>query len=329
MRCLVTGGAGFIGSWVADELQMHDHGVVVIDNLSGGYIENIPDNVCFMAKDLLNYDAVEFVFDTMHFDYVYHFACYAAEGLSHFIRRYNYQNNLLASINLINLSVKYGVKCFVFASSMSVYGKGEFEPPFYETYMPMPEDPYAIAKYAVERDLWVAQEMFGMDYVIIRPHNVYGERQNTADGYRNVVGIFMNRLLKGEPMRIYGDGNQVRAFSYIRDIAPIIAKAPQDLPRNEVYNLGGDKPITINRLSELVSKATGIPCKTKHTSPRFEVKTAFCDHSKIKSIVGDYEQTSYEEALENMADWIKEIGPRNRDFNPEIEVTRKLPEFWR
>lgn len=223
MKTIVTGGAGFIGSHVAKNLLSMGHNVTVLDDLSGGYMENIPQGVRFVKGSVTDNDLVQKLFAEEHFDYVYHLAAYAAEGLSHFIRRFNYTNNLIGSINLINESIKNEVKCFVFTSSMSVYGSNPT--PFVENMNLEPEDPYAVSKYAVERDILAAHEMFGMNYVIFRPHNVYGENQNIGDRFRNVIGIFMREIMENKPLTIFGDGNQKRAFSYIDDVAPYIAKS--------------------------------------------------------------------------------------------------------
>src|ERR1035437_4018874 len=191
--CLVTGGAGFIGAHVAKHLLAAGHRVVVLDDLSGGFTENVPSKALFVQGSILDHALVDGLFVEHKFDYVYHLAAYAAEGLSHFIKRFNYNNNLIGSVNLINASVNHSVKCFVFTSSIAVYGAGQS--PMSEDMIPIPEDPYGIAKLAVEQELRVSHEMFGLDYVVFRPHNVYGERQNIGDRYRNVVGIFMNQLL--------------------------------------------------------------------------------------------------------------------------------------
>src|SRR5437868_6779742 len=205
---LVTGGAGFIGAHVAEHLLKTGHHVVVLDDLSGGYVDNVPSGATFVEGSIMDHELIDRLFRTYSFDKVYHLAAYAAEGLSHFIKRFNYNNNLIGSVNLINASINYGVKCFVFTSSIAVYGAGQS--PMTEDMIPVPEDSYGIAKLAVEQELRVTHEMFGLDYVIFRPHNVYGERQNIGDRYRNVVGIFMNQILKGEPMTIFGDGTQQR-----------------------------------------------------------------------------------------------------------------------
>src|ERR1051326_1731010 len=218
---LVTGGAGFIGSHVADELLNRGHKVVVLDDLSGGFEDNVPRGAIFVNGSITNAELIERLFERYEFTYIYHLAAYAAEGLSHFIKRFNYTNNLIGSVNLINAAVNHNVRCFVFTSSIAVYGAGQT--PMTEDMVPMPEDSYGIAKLAVERELKVTHEMFGLDYIIFRPHNVYGQRQNIGDRYRSVVGIFMNQLMKGEPMTIFGDGEQQRAFTHISDVAPVIA----------------------------------------------------------------------------------------------------------
>jgi len=238
MRSLVTGGAGFIGSHTAKHLLSMGHEVIILDDLSGGYIENLPNGVRFIKGSITDNELVQYLFATEKFDYVYHEVAYAAEGLSHFIRRFNYENNLIGSINLINEAVKNEIKCFVFTSSMSVYGSNPT--PFTENMPLMPEDSYAISKYAVERDILAAHAMFGINYIIFRPHNVYGENQNTGDRFRNVIGIFMRQITENMPMTIFGDGTQTRAFSYIDDVAPYIANSitnPKAL--NQIINIGG------------------------------------------------------------------------------------------
>src|SRR5580700_9736327 len=220
---LVTGAAGFIGSHVAAHLLKQGHAVVGLDDLSGGFEDHVPQGTHFVRGSITDEALINRLFAEHHFEHVFHLAAYAAEGLSHFIKRFNYTNNLLGSVNLINASVNAGtVKCFVFTSSIAVYGRNQL--PMSEEAVPQPEDPYGIAKYAVELDLKEAHEMFGLNHVIFRPHNVYGENQNLGDRYRNVIGIFMNQIMQGQPMTIFGDGLQTRAFTHIDDVAPLIAR---------------------------------------------------------------------------------------------------------
>src|SRR5882724_3254496 len=268
---LVTGAAGFIGSHVVDHCLRLGQRVVALDDLSGGFADNVPRGATFVKGSILDHELLNTLFAEHGFDYVYHLAAYAAEGLSHFIRRFNYNNNLIGSMNLIDAAVNNNVKRFVFTSSIAVYGAGQS--PMTEDMVPMPEDSYGIAKLAVERELKVTQEMFGLDYVIFRPHNVYGEKQNIGDRYRNVVGIFMNQILKDEPMTIFGDGEQQRAFTHIDDVAPIIANAvnvPGEV--NETFNVGADVPFTVNELARTVARAMQADLRVEHLPPRNEVK---------------------------------------------------------
>jgi UDP-glucose 4-epimerase len=324
---LVTGGAGFIGSHVADELLSHGHKVVVLDDLSGGFEDNVPSGAVFVKGSILDVELVDRLFERYNFANVYHLAAYAAEGLSHFIKRFNYNNNLIGSVNLINASVNHGVRCFVFTSSIAVYGAGQS--PMTEEMMPTPEDSYGIAKLAVERELKVTHEMFGLDYVIFRPHNVYGERQNIGDRYRNVVGIFMNQLMKSEPMTIFGDGEQQRAFTHIRDVAPIIASCV-DVPgaRNQVFNVGADVPHTVNDLARIVADAMGRDCRTVHLDPRNEVKVAFSDHSLADGVFGARDKMSLEEGIGQMAAWVRDHGSRESNIFEDIEIPKNLPPSW-
>lgn len=324
---LVTGGAGFIGSHVSRELLKRDHQVIILDDLSGGFEENLPDGAEFVEGSVTDHQLIEDLFEKYEFDYVYHFAAYAAEGLSHFIKRFNYTNNLIGSVNLINESVKHDVECFVFTSSIAVYG--ELEPPMTEDMVLEPEDSYGIAKFAVEQELKITKEMFGLDYIIFRPHNVYGEYQNIGDKYRNVVGIFMNQLMQSKPLTVFGDGEQTRAFSYIGDIALIMAQSVDvEEAYNQIFNIGADQEFTVNELAEVVMKAMDMESEIRHLEARNEVKHAFADHSKASRILGDNSHTDLEEGLQKMADWAKQTGVKKSKKFENIEISQKLPKVW-
>lgn len=327
-RVLVTGAAGFIGSHVAEHCMALGMHVVAVDDLSGGFLENVPSGVEWIQGDLTDASFVSSLWNQGRFDYVYHLAAYAAEGLSHFIRRYNYSVNLLASMNLINQSINYEVECFVFASSIAVYGKNQL--PMSEDLQPRPEDPYGISKYAVELDLQAAHEMFGLNSVIFRPHNVYGERQNIADKYRNVIGIFMNQTLQGKPMTIFGDGMQTRAFTHIDDVAPVIARSPQ-VPAaiNRTFNIGADTPYTIKELAEEVACAFSVPCEIVHEAARNEVVHAFADHSNVSSVFSPPPPRTLSEGIRRMAEWVRRRGPAKPVEFENIEVAKNLPPSWR
>ena len=327
-QILVTGAAGFIGSHVCQHLLKQGHRVVGLDDLSGGFRDHLPAGVQFVEGSITDVALVEKLFAEHKFEYVFHLAAYAAEGLSHFIKRFNYTNNLLGSVNLINASVNHDVKCFVFTSSIAVYGRNQL--PMREEAVPQPEDPYGIAKYAVELDLKEAHEMFGLNHVIFRPHNVYGENQNLGDRYRNVIGIFMNQIMQGQPMTIFGDGKQTRAFSFIDDVAPVIAASiarPQAY--NEIFNVGADKAYSVAELAEVVAKAMGVAPNINHLEARNEVVDAYSTHAKVQKHFGDLiKNVSLEEGVKRMAVWAKKTGSRQGQPFEGIEVRKKLPPSW-
>ena len=329
MKSLVTGGAGFIGAHVTNELIKMGHSVIVLDDLSGGFEDNINPRAIFVKGSITDYELLKKLFEEHKFDYVYHLAAYAAEGLSHFIRKFNYENNLLGSIHLINESVKYKIKCFVFTSSIAVCGAGQL--PMKEETVPQPEDPYGVSKYAVELDLKAAHEMFGLNYIVFRPHNVYGEYQNIGDRYRNVIGIFMNQLMQNKPLSVFGDGNQTRAFSYITDVAPYIASSV-NIPEtfNQVFNIGADKEYSVNELATTVMEAMGIKGNIQHLPARNEVVHAYSDHSKAKKYfkINNDKFTPLNEGVAKMASWAKKVGARSSNTFSNIEITEKLPLSW-
>jgi UDP-glucose 4-epimerase len=328
-RALVTGAAGFIGSHVVDHCLELGMEVVATDDLSGGFRENVPAGARWVQGDLRDGGFVRSLWDDDSYDLVYHLGAYAAEGLSHFIRSYNYRTNLEASMHLINQSVLGEVRRFVFTSSIAVYGAAQL--PMREDTAPVPEDPYGIAKYAVELDLAAAHRMFGLEYTIFRPHNVYGERQNIADRYRNVIGIFMNAVMQGRPMPIYGDGSQTRAFSHISDVAPTIARSPLVAEAvNATFNVGADQPHSVRDLAHVIAAAFGVEPEVLHLPAREEVTHAFSDHTRVREVFGDGEPVSLEEGIGRMAAWARARGPRAPvEFSEPVEVERNLPPSWR
>jgi len=229
--------------------------------------------------------------------------------------------------NLINAAVNHEVRRFVFTSSIAVYGAGQS--PMTEDMTPKPEDSYGIAKLAVEQELKVSHEMFGLDYTIFRPHNVYGERQNVGDRYRNVVGIFMNQILQGEPLTIFGDGEQERAFTHVDDVAPAIAESVEmAAARNEIFNIGADVPFTVNELARIVAGAMGREATIRHLDARNEVKVAFSDHSKADRVFGGAAKTSLEAGVGAMAAWVTSHGARTSGVFEDIEIEKNLPASW-
>lgn len=326
MSVLVTGGCGFIGSWICKNLCNKKIDFVILDNMSGGFYHNIKEDFKLIVGDIRDAELIDSLFKKYKFTHVYHAAAYAAEGLSHWIRRYNYEVNVLGSINLINAAIKYKVERFVYFSSMAVYGTQQV--PYTEDMKPKPEDPYGIAKYAVEQDLFAALKMFGLKFTIFRPHNIYGPFQNIWDTYRNVVGIFMRQYLEGKPLTIFGSGEQIRAFSYIDDIIePLVSCVNYDTPVGHVYNIGGDEPISIYTLADLVG---GVGCKRLHHRPRYEVRQAYCNHAKIRSHFGWFSSTAMDVGVNYMRMWAKQYLHKIKHVSEfyTLEQTENLPEKW-
>jgi len=329
-RILVTGIAGLLGSHVASFLIKKGHNIIGIDNLSGGYLENIPPRAKFYKIDLLDSEAVDRIIHDHSVDIVYHFAAYAAVGLSPFIRRFNYQNNVIASVNLINSSIKNNIEKFVFASSMDVYGAQE--PPFTEELNPHPLDPYGIAKYAIEMDLENAYRQFGLNYTIIRPHNIIGPHQNIWDRYRNVAGIWIRKAMAVEPLTIYGDGEQRRAFSdvkyYVEPFESLIWSKCTD---QETINLGADQDVSINELAEIVQDVAhykmGIRPPLVYLEPRDEVKNMWCNHDKAKNILNFKDETDLFELISKTWDWAVQIKAKPVKYM-KYEINKGLYSYW-
>ena len=329
MKIFVTGCAGLLGANYTRHLLANGHEVIGIDDLSGGYKAFLPngEKFTFTKFDLERRKKVVELFEEHKPDVLYHFAAYAAEGLSPFIRNYNYRNNLICSANLINECVKHDTK-FIFTSSMAVYG--EQEPPFTEDKRPQPIDPYGIAKYAVECDLKLAHEQFGLRYNIVRPHNVLGIYQNIWDKYRNVIGIFIRKTLNGEPILVYGDGEQTRAFSDIKYYMEPFDKLLTDFD-GETFNIGADKHFTLNSVAETVQsigKKYGYEVPIEHGEPRHEVKHAYCDHTKAKTMLDFQDRTRLDELVESMFVWAMK-QPNRKVKHMDYEITKDIYEYWK
>ena len=329
MKIFVTGCAGLLGANYTRHLLANGHHVVGIDDLSGGYKAFVAkgENFEFRKFNLERRKKVVELFEEHNPDVLIHFAAYAAEGLSPFIRNYNYRNNLICSANLINECINHKTK-MIFTSSMAVYG-GQ-QTPFTEDKQPQPIDPYGVAKYAVECDLKMAETQFGLRYNIVRPHNVLGKYQNIWDRYRNVIGIFIRKTLNGEPILVYGDGEQTRAFSDIQYyMEPFdILLTEHD---GEIFNIGADKFFSLNQVAETVQsigKKYGYEVPIEHGPPRHEVKHAYCDHTKAKNLLKFQDNTRLEELIEDVFVWAMK-QPKRKVKDMEYEVTDGIYEYWR
>jgi len=327
MKVLITGVAGLLGSRLADYLVSQGIDVIGIDNLSGGYIENVNPKVKFYNMDLQDAELRD-IFQEHKPTFVYHFAAYAAEGLSPFIRTYNYKNNIVSTANIINECIRHDVSRLIFTSTMAVYGHG-YGGIFDEDQIPKPIDPYGVAKYGCEMDIQIAGEQHGLDWCIIRPHNVYGIKQNIWDKYRNVLGIWMYQYLNGEPITIFGDGSQTRAFSFIDDsIQPLWRAAVYPEASKQIINLGGIEEITIKDASNVLLEVVG-GGEVIHLEKRHEVHTAVPTYQKSIDILGFEYKTKLKDGLGIMWEWAKEQPMRDRFVWPEYELDNGIYNFWK
>lgn len=323
---LITGIAGLLGSRFARYLLEHVEGVRVIgiDSLEGGYMDNVPDRVFFKRADVRD-DLLDKAFEVYKPEYVYHFAAYAAECLSPFIRCFNYSNNLEGTANVVNCCIRHNVKRLVFTSSMAVYGRGI--PPFRESDRCEPIDPYGVAKHACERDIEIANEQHGLDYCIIRPHNVYGEGQNIWDRYRNVLGIWMLASLNKQPINVYGDGEQTRAFSYIGNcVAPLWRAAIEEDASKQIINLGGEVPMTLNQAAACISAVTE-NADVRHLEARHEVKHAYATTAKSKALIGYREGVTLTDGITRMWQWAQ-AQPKRERKRMLLELDKNLYGYW-
>ncbi len=336
-KILITGSAGFIGSHLFDRLASLGYEVYGLDDLSGGFMHNVSRPDRFVKLDLRDRAAVALYIEQLKPEAIFHLAADATEGRSQFTPFSAIDRNLVATNNLLIPAIKSGaLKKFVLVSSMSVYGKQQT--PFNEDMIPQPEDIYGIAKASMERAVWVMSEVYGFDYTIIRPHNVYGPRQNLSDPYRNVIGIFINRLMQGKNFYVYGDGSQKRAFSYIDDIIDGMVKAFHS-PKcsRQVLNLGADEAYTLNELASAVLEGYfGNAIYADQFKPTYlpdrpqEVRYAFCSHDKARELIGYEAHVDLREGLRRMIEWAKSMGPQEFTYLQELDlVNDSVPETWK
>ena len=283
-KILVTGVAGFLGSHLAEQLANLGHEVIGIDNMIGGYKDNIPKNIKFYNIDCCDFEKVKIIMSKI--DIVYHCAATAHEGLSVFSPYTITKNNYLASVSIFSAAINHKVKRIIYCSSMARYG--EQLTPFLESMKALPVDPYAISKVAAEDVLINLCELNNTEWVIAVPHNIIGPRQKYDDPFRNVVSIMINRMLQGKAPVIYGDGEQKRCFSYIDDcLSCLIPMLDQKDLNKQIINIGPDEEFTtINKVAEICSNITGVnlPPIYKPGRPR-EVKHATCSADKARKLL--------------------------------------------
>ena len=326
---LITGVAGLLGSRLADYIiETHpEYQVIGVDDLSGGYLENVNPKVEFFNFNIIG-DSISLIFKKYKPTYVFHLAAYAAEGLSPFIRTFNYDNNLKATAYIVNECIKHDVKRLVFTSTLAVYGHGEGGY-FNETQTPKPIDPYGVAKYACEMDIQIAGEQHGLDWCIIRPHNVYGIKQNIWDKYRNVLGIWMFQHMNNEPMTIFGDGEQTRAFSYIDDsLIPLWNAAILPEASKQIINVGGVEEHSINEAAAILQEIIG-SVNILHLEGRHEVKHSIPTWQKSVDILKFEHKTNLKNGLIEMWNWAQSQPARKRFEWPSYELEKGIYSFWK
>jgi UDP-glucose 4-epimerase len=324
---LVTGGAGFMGSWLADELIKRGQDVIAVDNLSGGFPRNVNPKCKFFNFDIRDTKKVNEVMKGV--DIIFHLAAYAAEGQSFFSPIQINDINITPMNNLLVAAVNNDVEKFIFTSSMAVYGNQK--PPFSENMPRKPEDPYAAGKVYCEEMLEIFSKSYDFNYVIVRPHNVYGPRQNISDPFRNVLGIWINRVMRNKPPIIYGDGEQTRAFSYIEDVISAIANAAfVDKANGHIINVGSPEVVTIKKACEIVLEAMGSSLKSVYEDARpGEVKHAFCTTDKSEKLLDYKNNHSLKDGVKKMVEWAKKIGPQEPSYKIPLEIVKKAPRVWR
>lgn len=333
MKILVCGGAGFIGSHLVDYLIEKRHNVAVIDDFSGSHPRNVNPNAKLFHFDL-THKGNEFVFNEFKPAILFYLVANAREGASFFQPADVTSRNVCAYVNTLESAIKHGIKKIILFSSMARFG--EQTPPFTEDLQPRPQDIYAINKVAMEEITKQLSEVFGFEWTILVPRNVFGERQGLTrygmDKYRNVVTIFCNRILRHEPIYIYGDGNQKRSFSYIKDSLPCYIKCMEPETNKEIINIGGMHPITINELADLICDTMGVDAETYpriHLSSRYgEVKYAYASYDKSVKLLEYREEYGYKEGIKRTVKWMKDMGPQSWVDEKLSLQSDKMPEIW-
>lgn len=323
--------AGFLGSHLADKFLAEGYRVIGIDNLLGGYYDNIPEGVEFHELDLVsNLHEVEQV--TQGADLFVHAACTAYEGLSVFSPSLVVANTAQATTNCLVAATNAKVKKFVYLSSMARYGdhNGKL---FTEDMETKPQDPYGIAKVASENLVKNICDTQGIEWVILVPHNIIGARQKYDDPYRNVASIMANRMLRGLQPVIYGDGTQERCFSFVQDVVdPLFTACNSPKAVGQVINVGPDEePITINDLAIDLAEIIGFELDPLYMTGRpQEVKIALCSSDKARKLLGYQTGTTLTAGLTELVQYIATRGPKDFEYHLPIEIeNERTPATWK
>jgi len=304
MKILVTGGAGFIGSNIADALVAAGHEVEVVDNLSNGKRENLNPQAVFHQLDITSPELSQ-IFERGHFDVVCHHAAQASVSVSVKEPAMDARVNILGAINLLENCVKFGVKKFLFASSGgTVYGATE-RLPAVETLPFDASSPYGVSKVATELYLRVYSSVHGLKYTALRYANVYGPRQD-PHGEAGVVAIFSMRMLAGGRPVIFGDGENMRDYVFVGDVVDANLRA-LNAGDNDCFNIGTGVRVSTNRLFSLMKELTGFKGKDEHGPARAgDLRDSCLDASKAKKVLGWSPKVPFEEGLRTTVNWFKE-----------------------
>ncbi len=320
---LVTGGAGFIGSHLAQELEKRGNNVRILDNFVGGKqnLNYFDDKIEVMEGDCCNRDDCKKAVKGI--DQVFHLAAHAAEGQSVFIPEFNAQTNIMGSIVMLTEAINAGIEEFAFTSSIAAYGKPE-SVPIKEIAKLNPEDPYAVTKKTFEDYLRVYYEIGQIKPYIVRFFNVYGPRQRMDDPYRGVVPIFINKCLKGERPLIFDDGLQKRAFTYITDVVePICDLVGKEKLVNNPINIGTEEVYTVKELAEMTIEKMKADVEIEFINKRTsDVKVTYCDTSKAKELLGYKAKVSLSEGMDKTIEWAKEVGAQDFKYFDYTEIPK-------
>ncbi len=309
MKVLVTGGAGFIGSHVADGLLAAEHDVVVVDNLHTGHRHNLPEGVKFYEADIRNADALAEIFEKESIDAISHQAAMANVRESMQKPATYAEVNVIGTLNLLELAHKHSVKKIVMASTGgAVYGEGYSEAgdrlPFTEKSWPQPKDNYGANKLSCEYHLNLYHQNYGLGYVALRYPNVYGPRQDSK-GEAGVIAIFAGAMLADQPTKITGDGKQIRDFAFVGDIARANRLALES-DAVGIYNVGTGVPTPINQIHSTLADVIGYTqAVTYIPRPASEVLATYLDSSKAKRDLGWGAQVDLREGLRRTVEWMQ------------------------
>jgi UDP-glucose 4-epimerase len=303
-KVLVTGGVGFIGSHIVDKLLEEGYEVAVFDNLSTGKLENLGEKIfTFYEGDISNKDQVYQAVADFKPHYIIHQAAQVSVAKSVKSMEEDARLNIMGSINLINAAKDYEVKKIVYASSAAVYGEPQYLP-IDENHPINPQSPYGVSKFTVELYLKAAQELYGIDYTILRYANVYGPRQN-AKGEGGVVAIFSEKIANGEIPTIFGDGEQTRDFVYVTDVAEANVMAIHE-GRNQIFNISTNSITNINYLFKLISNTFHKEITPIYKEKRKgDIKSSVLNNKSSKENLNWKPKISIEQGINKIAEYYK------------------------